>query len=143
MRELLYSMLNHDSVPGYGYQIKKGMTTLTEQWNPDQGASMNHFMMGHIENLLIPDLLGIQRNGDMIEIAPHPVNDITWCRGSTMSAFGPVKVEWWVTPFDTDGRRTFTIDIDIPEGGYADVYLPYSGNGETVGEGHHHFVDKR
>lgn len=143
MRELLYTMLNHEGVPGYGYQIKKGMTTLTEQWNPDHGASMNHFMMGHIENLLIPDLLGIQRNGDLIEIAPHPVNDITWCRGSTMSAFGPVKVEWWVTPFDTDGRRTFTIDIDIPEGGYADVYLPYSGNAETVGEGHHQFVDKK
>ena len=57
-RELLYKMLNHYDVPGYGYQIKRGHTTLTEQWNPDHGASMNHFMMGHIENLLIPDLLG-------------------------------------------------------------------------------------
>ena len=36
-QELLYKMLNHYDVPGYGYQIKKGHTTLTEQWNPDLG----------------------------------------------------------------------------------------------------------
>lgn len=134
-RELLYKMLNHDDVPGYGYQIKKGQTTLTEQWNPDHGASMNHFMMAHIENLLIPDLLGIQRNGDLIEIAPHPVSDLTWCRGTTQSAHGTVKVEWRIT----NGR--FLLDIDIPSGGFADVYMPYSDHAESVRDGHHHFEE--
>ena len=135
-RELLYTMLNHDDVPGYGYQIKKGHTTLTEQWNPDLGSSMNHFMMGHIENHLIPDLLGINRKGELIEIAPHPVGDITWCKGSTMSAFGEIKVSWQIA------HDTFTIDIDVPHGGFADVYLPYNGHAESVGEGHHHFEEK-
>ena len=134
-RELLYSMLNHDDVPGYGYQIKKGHTTLTEQWNPDLGASMNHFMMAHIENFLIPDLLGIRRTGELIEIHPHPVGDLTWCKGSTMSAYGEVKVSWQIT------NGTFALDIDIPLGGFADVYLPYSGETESVGDGHHHFED--
>ena len=136
-RELLYRMLNHDDVPGYGYQLKKGMTTLTEQWNPVHGASMNHFMMAHIENLLIPDLLGIQRQGDLIEIAPHPVGDVTWCKGSTMSAFGPVKAEWHV-----DGSK-FTLDIEIPEGGFADVYLPYSEHAQSVGPGRYHFEEDK
>ena len=135
-RELLYTMLNHDDVPGYGYQIKKGHTTLTEQWNPDLGASMNHFMMAHIENLLIPDLLGIRRIGELIEIHPHPVGDLTWCKGSTMSAYGEVKVSWQIT------NGIFTLDIDIPVGGFADVYLPYSGQAESIGDGHHHFEDK-
>ena len=134
-RELLYKMLNHDDVPGYGYQIQRGMTTLTEQWNPDHGASMNHFMMAHIENLLIPDLLGIKRLGDLIEIRPHPVGDITWCRGSTMSAYGEVKVSWKME------NGAFSLDIDIPTGGFADVYLPLSGHATSVGEGHHHFND--
>ncbi len=134
-RELLYQMLNHDDVPGYGYQIQKGMTTLTEQWNPDHGASMNHFMMGHIANLLIPDLLGIQRTGDLIEIAPHPVGDLTWCRGSMESAFGTVGVSWKI-----EGRR-FLLDIDIPEGGFADVYMPFSRHAESVQAGHHHFEE--
>ena len=135
-RELLYTMLNHDDVPGYGYQIKKGHTTLTEQWNPDLGASMNHFMMAHIENFLIPDLLGIRRTGELIEIHPHPVGDLTWCKGSTMSAYGEVKVSWQIT------NGTFALDIDIPLGGFADVHLPYSGQTESIGDGHHHFEDK-
>ncbi len=135
-RELLYTMLNHDDVPGYGYQIKKGHTTLTEQWDPDMGASMNHFMMAHIENFLIPDLLGIQRTGDLIEIEPHPVGDIVWCKGSTMSAQGIVKVEWHID------KDVFTLDIDIPEGGFADVYMPFSGHAESVTEGHHKLTEK-
>lgn len=135
-RDLLYAMLNHDDVPGYGYQIKKGHTTLTEQWNPDMGASMNHFMMGHIENFLIPDLLGIQRTGDLIEIQPHPVGDIIWCKGSTMSANGPVKVEWHIN------KGVFTMDIDIPEGGFADVYMPFSNHAESFTEGHHKLTEK-
>ena len=134
-RELLYKMLNHYDVPGYGYQIKKGQTTLTEQWNPDHGASMNHFMMAHIENLLIPDLLGIQRNGNLIEIAPHPVGDLTWCKGSTMSAQGKVSVSWKIK------KDKFIMDIDIPEGGFADVYMPYSDRAESIHEGHHHFEE--
>ena len=134
-RELLYKMLNHYDVPGYGYQIKKGQTTLTEQWNPDHGASMNHFMMAHIENLLIPDLLGIQRNGDLIEIAPHPVGDLTWCKGSTMSAQGKVSVSWKIK------KDNFIMDIDIPEGGFADVYMPYSDRAESIQGGHHHFEE--
>ena len=135
-RDLLYAMLNHDDVPGYGYQIKKGHTTLTEQWNPDMGASMNHFMMAHIENFLIPDLLGIQRTGDLIEIQPHPVGDIVWCKGSTMSANGPVKVEWRIH------EGVFTMDIDIPEGGFADVYMPFSNHAESLTEGHHRLTEK-
>ena len=134
-RELLYKMLNHYDVPGYGYQIKKGQTTLTEQWNPDHGASMNHFMMAHIENLLIPDLLGIQRNGDLIEIAPHSVGDLTWCKGSTMSAQGKVSVSWKIK------KDKFIMDIDIPEGGFADVYMPYSDRAESIHGGHHHFEE--
>ena len=136
-RELLYQMLNHHDVPGYGYQIKRGMTTLTEQWNPDHGASMNHFMMAHIENLLIPDLLGIHRSGGLIEIEPHPVGDITWCKGSAMSEHGEVKVAWKIE------KDVFSLDIDIPEGGFADVYLPWSGKAQSVMEGHHHFEDKK
>ena len=133
LRELLYTMLNHDDVPGYGYQIKKGHTTLTEQWNPDMGASMNHFMMAHIENFLIPDLLGIRRSGELIEIKPHPVGDLTWCKGSTMSAFGEVKVSW------KRENGLFTLDIDVPPGGFADVYLPYSNRAESIGDGHHQY----
>lgn len=130
-QELLYKMLNHYDVPGYGYQIKLGHTTLTEQWNPEHGASMNHFMMGHINNLLIPYILGIWRHGDSYTIAPHPVGDLTWCKGS----MGDIHVSWHL-----DGD-TFILQADIPEGNTATVTLPYSHRQLTIATGHHQLTD--
>ena len=135
-QELLYQMLNHYDVPGYGYQIKLGHTTLTEQWNPEHGASMNHFMMGHLNNLLVPYFLGIQRHGSQITIAPHPVSDLVLCRGTLESAFGEVKVSWEVT-------KAFTINIDIPTGAKAVVVLPFSGKHILIGEGHCTLTDNK
>ena len=133
LQELLYKMLNHYDVPGYGYQIKLGHTTLTEQWNPEHGASMNHFMMGHLNNLLIPYILGIWRHGDSYTIAPHPVGDLTWCKGS----MGDIHVSWHL-----DGG-TFTLQADIPEGHTATITLPYSHRQLSPGAGHHQFFDNK
>ncbi len=127
-QELLYKMLNHYDVPGYGFQIQKGMTTLTEQWNPEHGASMNHFMMGHLNNLLVPYFLGIVRHGDRYTIAPHPVGDMQWCRG-TMEG---ISVEWHIE------GDTFVLQTDIPEGATATIILPYHPDQQqTVGRGHY------
>ena len=126
-QELLYKMLNHYDVPGYGYQIKKGMTTLTEQWNPEHGASMNHFMMGHLNNLLVPYFLGIWRQGNSYTIAPHPVGDLTWCKGE----MDGISVSWH---YEGD---TFVLDADIPAGRQATVRLPFGGRQFSVGSGHH------
>lgn len=90
--ELLYRMLNHDDVPGYGFQIKKGMTTLTEQWNPDMGSSMNHFMMGQIDGFLFTSLMGINIDGKSITFRPQVAEDITFVRGSTVTPYGRVAV---------------------------------------------------
>lgn len=126
-QELLYKMLNHYDVPGYGYQIKLGYTTLTEQWNPEYGASMNHFMMGHLNNLLIPYFLGIWRDGEHITIAPHPTGDLTWCRGQ----MDGIKVDWHL---ESD---TFVLNAEIPAQREATVRLPYSGRTTTIREGRH------
>jgi len=130
-QELLYDMLNHDEVPGYGYQIKLGHTTLTEQWNPEHGASMNHFMMGHLNNLLIPYFLGIWQHNGTIVIAPHPVGDLTWCKGS----MNGIKAAWEIS------NDKFILSIDIPNGQSVDVRLPYSGRQQHVTQGHHQLTD--
>ena len=140
-QELLYQMLNHDDVPGYGYQIKLGHTTLTEQWNPEHGASMNHFMMGHLNNLLVPYILGIQRHGNQTTIAPHPMGDLTWCRGTLESAFGEVAVEWHIDYTKGNNAKSITLDVAIPDGGSAVVVLPYSGRKHTLAAGRHTLTD--
>ena len=126
-QDLLYKMLNHYDVPGYGYQIKLGHTTLTEQWNPEHGASMNHFMMGHINNLLVPYILGIWREQGRVVLAPHPVGDLTWCRGESHG----VKVSWRIKD------DLFMLDIDIPEGQAATLRMPYSADSQVLSAGHH------
>ena len=126
-QELLYKMLNHYDVPGYGYQIRLGHTTLTEQWNPEHGASMNHFMMGHLNNLLVPYILGIWRQNGETVIAPHPIGDLIWCKGESHGT----SVFWHYE------GNTFVVDIDIPNGQQATVLLPHSGHRHSIGEGHH------
>ena len=132
---LLYQMLNHYETPGYGYQIRLGHTTLTEQWNPEYGSSMNHFMMGHLMNLLIPRFLGIDVTADRISICPTPVGDLSWCRGQTECPQGPITSEWHIH----DGH--FTLDFELPSGTTALVTLPYSRRTFTVGAGKHHYEE--
>ena len=58
-REVIYDMINQDEKPGYGYQLKKGATSLTEAWDANHQASHNHFMLGHITEWFYKDLVGI------------------------------------------------------------------------------------
>ena len=133
--ELWYKMLNHYDVPGYGYQLKKGMTTLTEQWNPEHGASMNHFMMAHLNNHLLQDIAGIcVVQGLVAMIAPTPVGDLTWARGSMEVAGSGVSVSW-----KKDGNM-FLLDIDTPN--KTKVVLPYSRESKYVSAGKHQFKEK-
>lgn len=134
-QELLYKMLNHDEVPGYGYQIKLGHTTLTEQWNPEHGASMNHFMMGHLNNLLVPYFLGLWRQGDRVTIAPHPVGDLTWCRGSIETPQGTVRCEWRIQ------QQTFHLTVHVPDHQSTDIIMPYSGETKHVTAGDHTYQE--
>ena len=134
-QELLYTMLNHYDVPGYGYQIRLGHTTLTEQWNPEHGASMNHFMMGHISNLLIPRLLGIDLMGG-VKIAPLPMGDITWCHGTVETEQGTIACHW-----QTDNGH-FTLSIDLPADVKAAVTMPYSRREMVLGGGSHTFSEE-
>lgn len=137
-QEIFYQMLNHDGVPGYGYQLKAGMTTLTEQWNPEHGASMNHFMMAHINNHLIPNIVGIKVNeGTFAEVCPMPMGDLTWARGSTEVNGQRLTASWR----KENGKLIITVSLpndyrgnvlvrDISTG---DV-LGFAGGGESIFE---------
>ena len=131
--ELLFQMLNHDEAPGYGYQLKAGATTLTEQWMPENGSSQNHFMMGQADEWLFKTIAGIrQQKGTHgmrhLLIAPQLVGDIQWVKASTMAAGGIIKV-------DATRER---ITVDVPEGCDAEL-VKMNGERKTVGSGRHTF----
>lgn len=133
LNELLYTMLNHYETPGYGFQLRHGATTLTEQWDPNQGSSLNHFMMGQIDEWLFKTLAGIQNQPGThglrhLLIQPTLVGDLQYVKASTHSLYGKISV---------DCTRT-SLTVEIPVGSDATVVLP-NGERKQVGSGQHTF----
>lgn len=133
LNELLYTMLNHYETPGYGFQLRHGATTLTEQWDPNQGSSLNHFMMGQIDEWLFKTLAGIQNQPGThglrhLLIQPTLVGDLQYVKASTHSLNGKISV---------DCTRT-SLTVEIPVGSDATVVLP-NGERKQVGSGQHTF----
>lgn len=131
--ELLYTMLNHYETPGYGFQLRHGATTLTEQWDPRQGSSWNHFMMGQIDEWLFKTLGGINNQPGTyglrhLLIQPVLVGDLKYVKVSTESLYGKISVNC---------TRT-SLAVDIPVGSDAIVVLP-DGERKAVGSGHYEF----
>ncbi|MCD8186304.1 MAG: glycoside hydrolase family 78 protein [Rikenellaceae bacterium] len=120
--EVLYDMLNHYDAPGYGYQLAYGLTTLTEQWDPSQGNSWNHFMMGQLEEWLYGYLAGIRSvhfsGFREILFAPQVVGDMTYAKATHRTKYGTILSEWKLT----DGRWEYR--VQVPVNCTATVVLP-------------------
>ncbi len=138
LNELMYKMFNHYDAPGYGFQLKFGATTLTEQWDPRRGASWNHFMLGHIDEWFFASLAGIQIDPKIpgmkhFIIKPEIVGDITFVRASTESLFGKITVNWRIE------NKRFIMDVSVPYNTTAEVYLPGEKVPKTVKGGKYSF----
>lgn len=147
--ELIYKMFNHEEAPGYGFQLKFGATTLTEQWDPRQGSSWNHFMMGQIDEWFFNSLVGIrpyaasefgnQQNDSKqgyrkFVIAPEPVGDLKFVKSSYETLYGTIVVNW------TRQNGTFTLNVSVPVNTTAVVYLPGEKEPKEVQSGTYKFV---
>lgn len=121
--DVIFDMNNQSDRPGYGYQLQKGATSLTEAWDARRGSSQNHFMLGQIMEWFYHDLAGIGadpanpgfRN---ILIRPQPVGDLTWVKATYNSVRGPITSHW-----KRDGDR-FELTVSIPANCTASVWMP-------------------
>lgn len=139
--ELMYEMHNHYDTPGYGFQLQYGATTLTEQWDPRQGSSWNHFMMGQIDEWLFRSLAGIKTDLSSpgmqhLLIQPSVVGDLTSVHGRTATLYGDVDVAWARNGDD------FSINITLPANVTADVFLPGQLSPVKVSSGRHTLSSK-
>lgn len=131
--EAIYRMINQDEKPGYGYQLKKGATSLTEAWDANRTSSHNHFMLGQVTEWFYQDLAGIAPDPEgpgfkKIILQPQPVGDLAWVKASYESIRGKIVSQW--------KRETgrFTLDVSIPANTTATVRLPAKA-AESVREG--------
>ncbi|MDR7212540.1 glycoside hydrolase family 78 protein [Flavobacterium piscis] len=127
--ETMYKMNNHYDAPGYGFQIKFGLTTLTEQWDPRKGNSWNHFMMGQIEEWFYQSLAGIvpddQNPGfKHFFIQPEIVGDMTFVKATYKSIYGNIASAWE----KKDGK--LILKVEIPVNTSATIKLPIGNNSQ-------------
>jgi alpha-L-rhamnosidase len=132
--DVIFDMNSREDVPGYGYQLAKGATALTESWPALAGVSNNHLMLGHIVEWFYGALAGI-RQGDSgvafkdIEIRPEPVGNVTFARASHLSPYGTISSKW------EKKENQFVLDIEVPANTQASVFLPVSKSAKLTVNG--------
>ncbi len=125
--DVIFDMNSRSDVPGYGMQIAKGATALTESWAALPTVSNNHFMLGHLMEWLYSGIGGIRQAENStafknIKIEPEIVGDLTSADVSYNSPYGEISSSWKKT------GKEFTLEVNVPANTTADVYLPVSVN---------------
>ncbi|MBT7464368.1 MAG: alpha-L-rhamnosidase, partial [Bacteroidetes bacterium] len=118
--EVIWRMNARDDVPGYGYQLRKGATALTESWPALRYVSNNHMMLGHLMEWLFSGIGGIrQAEGsigyEQIIIDPQAVGDLSWAEVSHTCIRGEIYMRW-----EKKGKG-IRMEIIVPEGSTAEL----------------------
>lgn len=132
--ETMFKLQNHYDTPGYGFQIKFGLTTLTEQWDPRNGNSLNHFMMGQIEEWFYKSLAGIVPDIENpgfkhFYLEPQLVGDMEFVNATYQSLYGEIVAEW------KKGENMNSFNYTIPANTSATLKLPASKKSEVLVNG--------
>jgi alpha-L-rhamnosidase len=135
--DVIFDMNSRSDVPGYGYQLAKGATALTESWAALPTVSNNHLMLGHLMEWFYSGLGGIRlaEGGTAFNhflVRPEPAGDVRSARTNFNSPYGPIRSEW-----SLDESR-FSLNVEVPANTTCTLYLPARpgapvlSNGEPV-----------
>ena len=121
--DVIFDMNNRSDVPGYGFQIAKGATALTESWQALPNVSNNHFMLGHIMEWFYEGLAGIGQEANSvgyksIVIKPEVVGNVTSAKASYQSVYGLIVSDW------KKEKNAFELNVAIPANTIASIHLP-------------------
>lgn len=119
--DLAYRIVVQPEMPGWGYWVAQGSTTLWEGWAG--GPSRNHIMFGDVSNWMYQWIAGIRQEPgsvgfERVVIEPGAVGDLTWAKASYHSVRGTIASEW---SKDAGG---FALAVTIPPNVTARVLLP-------------------
>jgi len=132
LNELAYEALNKRTQPSYGWWIDQGATTTWEQW--DGKNSRNHPMFGGGIVWFYRKLAGMSADPQYpgyrnIIFKPQPANDVSYASYANQTPFGLASVRW------EKKNGKFTMDIIVPVGSTATVYIPASKASELTESG--------
>ena len=132
--QLIFDMNSRTDVPGYGYQLSKGATSLTESWAGLRDVSNNHMMLGHLMEWFYSGIGGIRQMPgskayDHILIAPETAGDLTWAESTYKSVHGEILSAWKIY------GDSLSLHIRIPPDCRATVRIPQSDPDKITGNG--------
>ncbi len=121
--QVLFDMNFRNDLPGYGFQLKKGATALTESWPALEEVSNNHLMLGHLMEWFYTGLGGIKQEENSVAfkhilIRPEIVGDITFVKTSYKSPYGMIRSEW------KRENGKLEMKVEIPANTDAAIYFP-------------------
>ena len=127
--DVLYEMVVNPTAPGYGYLVKTGHTTLSENLNG--GGSQNHQFLAEVDAWLISSLAGIrQAPGSIayqkVEIAPAVLSELSHVSGAYATPLGMIHSAWHKV-----GAQGLRMEVELPAGTTAEVHVPVN-SGEHV-----------
>ena len=112
--DLAYKMITREDYPSYGNWLKRGATTLWEDFYPNKASSMNHHFWGDISAWFIKNLAGIQLNPNKhdvntVEIKPSFLVALDYVSAYHIAPSGKISVSW-----KREGQ-TIILEIEIPD----------------------------
>lgn len=133
-----YRLLLQDTLPSWLYQVKKGATTIWENWNGLESGgngSLNHYSYGAVSGWLLSGVCGINVENDEIIIKPYPNKLLEYAKAEYDSPLGLIKSSWRYVDDEIE------FEIEIPCNNTAKMILPDGENKELI-PGKHNFKIK-
>jgi alpha-L-rhamnosidase len=141
--DLAYRLLLEKGCPSWLYPVTMGATTIWERWdsmlpdgsvNPGEMTSFNHYALGAVADWLHRTVAGLAPAAPgyrEITVRPLPDRALTHASARHLTPYGEASVSWR----RADGR--FALEVVVPVGTEASVYLPGETQPVRVWHGRH------
>lgn len=137
--EVAWALVSQRTYPSWGYMLDQGATTIWERWEHVVGGDLagmgshNHPMYGAVGSWFYTHLAGIDLRGSGLagarpRIRPYPLGGLTSVDCELLTGRGTLAVHWRSQP------ARFELDVSIPVGCVAEVYLPIDGGTPGIEE---------
>ena len=139
-------MLLNTEVPSWLYAVTMGATTVWERWdsmlpdgsvNPGTMTSFNHYAYGAVADWMhrvIGGLEPIEPGYRRFRVQPLVAEGLDYASVAHVSPYGRIDVAW-----KRDGEA-IGLDVTVPFGCEAEVWVPGHATDVLVGAGRHSFV---
>ena len=130
--DVAYRIVSQKTIPGWGWWIEQGATTLWDLW--DGTSSRNHIMFGDVSAWFYKALAGIRPDPQApgfkhFFIAPQVVGDLTSASAEYESIRGLIVSDWKLAGYE------FRLRVVIPANSRATITLPASDIGAATANG--------